>query len=138
MAQKTGAFDRFVDTYHVRLFQYTYLMCGQREDAEEVSQEALFQVFKDLDQLRDPTRLKPWVFRIAKNACLTKRRKSVFAPKRELLEEMAKMRPLKLPIGLICRRTSFYRLSLRRLSNGPSPSCRTRIDRSYSCAMWRA
>jgi RNA polymerase sigma-70 factor (ECF subfamily) len=84
MAQRTGAFDRFVDTYHVRLFQYAYLMCGQREDAEEVSQEALFQVFKSLDQLRDPARLKSWVFRIAKNACLTKRRKSVFAPKREL------------------------------------------------------
>jgi len=84
MARKEGAFDRFVDTYHVRLFQYIYLMCGHREDAEETSQETLLQVFKSLDQLRDPARLKSWVFRIAKNACLMKRRKSVFAPNREL------------------------------------------------------
>jgi len=84
MARKEGAFDRFVDTYHVRLFQYIYLMCGHREDAEETSQETLLQVFRSLDQLRDPARLKSWVFRIAKNACLMKRRKSVFAPNREL------------------------------------------------------
>ncbi|MFM2126225.1 MAG: hypothetical protein RL328_2676, partial [Acidobacteriota bacterium] len=36
------------------------------------------------NQLKDPERVKPWVFRIAKNACLMKRRKSVFAPDREL------------------------------------------------------
>ncbi len=84
LARQAGAFDRFVDTYHVKLYQYSYLMCGHREDAEEVSQETLLQVFRSLDQLRDPARLKPWVFRIAKNACLMKRRKSVFAPAREL------------------------------------------------------
>ena len=59
-------------------------MCHQREDAEEVSQETLLQVFTGLAQLREPSRLKAWVFRIAKNACLMKRRKSVFAPASEL------------------------------------------------------
>lgn len=84
LAHKAGAFDRFVDTYHGKLFQFSYLTCGKREDAEEVAQDTLLQVFKSLDQLRDPARLKSWVFRIAKNACLMKRRKSAFAPEREL------------------------------------------------------
>lgn len=84
-----AAFDRFVDVYHTRLFQYAFLMCGQRDDAEEVSQDTLLQVFQTIGQLRDPERLKAWVFRIAKNACLMKRRKSVFAPSRVLsLEEL--------------------------------------------------
>ena len=65
--------------YHARLFQYAYLMCGQREDAEEVAQETLLAVFETIGKLRDPSRLKPWVFRIAKNACLMKRRTSVYA-----------------------------------------------------------
>lgn len=87
------AFDRFVDTYRSKLFQYAYLMCGSREDAEEVSQETLLNVFRTVDQLREPARLKAWVFRIAKNACLTKRRKSVFAPSRVLsLEELMPVR----------------------------------------------
>jgi RNA polymerase sigma-70 factor, ECF subfamily len=81
---KPEAFDRFVEHFRVRIFQYSWLMCGQREDAEEVAQETLLKVFESFDQLREPERVRPWVFRIAKNACLMKRRKSVFAPAREL------------------------------------------------------
>ncbi|MCL6506774.1 MAG: sigma-70 family RNA polymerase sigma factor, partial [Bryobacteraceae bacterium] len=59
------------------------------EDAEEVAQETLLKVFENFDQLREPERIRPWIFRIAKNACLMKRRKSVYAPARELsLEEL--------------------------------------------------
>ena len=83
-----GAFDRFVDHFRAKIFNYSWLMCGHREDAEEVAQEALLKVFQSFDQLREPERVRPWVFRIAKNACLMKRRKSVFAPAHELsLEE---------------------------------------------------
>ena len=64
-------------------------MCGQREDAEEVAQDTLLKVFESFDQLRDPHLVKPWVFRIAKNYCLMKRRRSVFAPEWELsLDEL--------------------------------------------------
>lgn len=59
-------------------------MCGHREDAEEVAQETLLKVFENFDHLHEPERVRPWVFRIAKNACLMKRRKSVFAPSQEL------------------------------------------------------
>ncbi len=82
-------FDEFVESYRRKLFQYTFMMCGHREDAEEVAQETLMRVFSNLEQLRDPQSLKSWVFRIARNECLMKRRKSVFAPQRELsLEEL--------------------------------------------------
>jgi RNA polymerase sigma-70 factor (ECF subfamily) len=84
LAGEEGAFDRFVETFQSKIFQYSFMMCGQREDAEEVAQEALMKVFESLDQLRDPEHVKPWVFRIAKNACLMKRRKSIFAPPEEL------------------------------------------------------
>jgi len=59
-------------------------MCGQREDAEEVSQETLLKVFENFDRLREPERVRPWVFQIAKNVCLMKRRKCSFAPSKEL------------------------------------------------------
>jgi RNA polymerase sigma-70 factor (ECF subfamily) len=83
------AFEHFVSLYHARLFQYAYIMCGQREDAEEVSQDTLLTVFETIAQLKEASKLKAWVFRIAKNACLMKRRKSVFAPSRVLsLDEL--------------------------------------------------
>lgn len=84
MEGRPEAFDRFVEHFRAKIFQYSWLMCGQREDAEEVAQETLLKVFESFDQLREPERVKGWVFRIARNACLMKRRKSVFAPTQEL------------------------------------------------------
>jgi RNA polymerase sigma-70 factor (ECF subfamily) len=83
------AFDRFVEHFRAKIFHYSWLMCGQREDAEEVAQDTLLKVFENFEQLREPERVRPWVFRIARNACLMKRRKSVFAPAHELsLDEL--------------------------------------------------
>ena len=80
LAAQRGAFDRFVGIYHAKLFRYSFAMCGQREDAEEVAQETLLKIFESLPTLREPEQLKPWLYRIAKNACLMKRRRSLFAP----------------------------------------------------------
>ena len=89
IAGETGAFDRFVEYFRPKIFQYSWLMCGHREDAEEVAQETLLKVFESAGQLREPEKIRSWVFRIAKNACLMKRRKSTFAPARELsLDEL--------------------------------------------------
>src|SRR4051794_29466366 len=60
------------------------MMCGQREDAEEVAQETLLKVFENFEHLREPEHVKSWVFQIARNNCLMKRRKSVFAPTEEV------------------------------------------------------
>jgi RNA polymerase sigma-70 factor (ECF subfamily) len=82
------AFDSFVEVFRKKIFSYSLQMCGHREDAEEVAQDALLKAFQNFDQLREPERVRPWLFRIARNACLMKRRKSVFAPTQELsLEE---------------------------------------------------
>ena len=92
-----AAFTEFVKAFHARLSQYSFLMCGHREDAEEVAQETLLKVFQSVDQLRDPSRLKSWVYRIAKNECFMKRRKSVFAPKVEL--SLDQLKPARLGDG---------------------------------------
>src|SRR5690349_1971638 len=84
MAGNPDAFDRFVARFRPKIFQYGWLMCGDREDAEEVAQETLLRVFESFDQLREPERVRAWVFRIARNACLMKRRKSVYAPSTEV------------------------------------------------------
>jgi RNA polymerase sigma-70 factor (ECF subfamily) len=89
LAGETGAFERFVSVFQMKIFTYSYLMCGQREDAEEVAQETLLKVFENFDQLREPEHVKSWVFRIARNNCLMKRRKSLFAPTEEVsLDEL--------------------------------------------------
>lgn len=84
LAGRAEAFERFVEHFRAKVFQYSLLMCGHREDAEDVAQDTLLKVFENFDQLREPERVRAWVFRIARNACYMKRRKSVFAPAQEL------------------------------------------------------
>lgn len=89
MAGDASAFDDFVSAFRGRIAHYTFMMCGQREDAEEVAQETLLKVFQSFDQLREPENVRAWVFRIAKNICHMRRRRSIFAPERELsLDEL--------------------------------------------------
>lgn len=91
LAGEPEAFDRFVRHFRSKVFRYAWLICGQPDDAEEVAQETLLRVFQSLDQLREPERIRAWVFRIARNACLMQRRKSIFAPSEvvELDDELA-------------------------------------------------
>jgi RNA polymerase sigma-70 factor, ECF subfamily len=79
-----GSFDRFVEVFRSKIFHYAQMVCGQREDAEEVAQDTLLKVFSNFGQLREPERVKAWVFRIARNECLMRKRRSVFAPTQEL------------------------------------------------------
>jgi RNA polymerase sigma-70 factor (ECF subfamily) len=102
---KPEAFDRFVDHFHAKIFNYSQLVCGHREDAEEVVQETLLNVFEKFNQLREPEHVRAWVFRIAKNVCLIKRRKSMYAPQQEVsLDELMPARgtsgdPMKIEIA---------------------------------------
>lgn len=81
-----GAFDLFVARYGRRLMAFGQRMCGNREDAEDVFQETLLRAFQGLKDLREPKALRTWLYRVASNACLMKRRKQ--ARSREIsLEE---------------------------------------------------
>ena len=78
-----------MEAFRQRLFHHALLVCRQYEDAEEITQETLLRVFQNLDQLREPERVRAWVFRIARNACLMRRRGVRPAPEQELsLDEL--------------------------------------------------
>jgi len=78
------AFDRFVEHYGDRIYGFGLKVCGEREDARDVSQETLIKAFEGLKGLREPRALRSWLYRVASNACLMKRRKGKFEPAREL------------------------------------------------------
>ena len=83
------AFDEFVKRYGDRIYGFGLRMCGEREDARDVVQETLIKAFESLKTLHEPRALRSWLYRVASNACLMKRRKGKFEPRRELsLEEL--------------------------------------------------
>ena len=88
-ADDRTAFDEFVRLYGDRIYGFGLRMCGEREDARDVVQETLIKAFESLKTLHEPRALRSWLYRVASNACLMKRRKGKFEPKRELsLEEL--------------------------------------------------
>jgi RNA polymerase sigma-70 factor (ECF subfamily) len=92
-AGEQGAFDRFVERFGNRIYAFGIRMCGHREDAEDVFQDTLLTVFRKIQTLREPGALTTWLYRIVANSCLSRRRKSKFAPAAELSLEAL------LPVG---------------------------------------
>ncbi|HZC25119.1 MAG TPA: sigma-70 family RNA polymerase sigma factor [Candidatus Binatia bacterium] len=71
------------------VFSFSMRVCGHREDAEDTMQEVLLKSVPQLPKFASPKALVVWLYKVAKNRCLMNRRKSKFAPARELsLEEL--------------------------------------------------
>ena len=86
-----GRPDRFheiVQRYEGRLYNFGLKMCGHVQDAEDLVQETFLNAFRYMDAFRFETKFKNWLYRVATSVCLKKRRRSKFAPEKELsLEE---------------------------------------------------
>jgi RNA polymerase sigma-70 factor (ECF subfamily) len=84
-----GAFDQLVDEYGGRILGFGMRMCGEREDAQDVVQETLIKAYEKLQELQHPRALRSWLYKVAANACLMKRRKGKYEPTTEIpLEEL--------------------------------------------------
>ncbi len=87
LAINNGRQDQFyelVKRYENRLYNFGLRMCDSPSDAEDLVQDTFLNVFKYLKGFRYETKFKNWLYRIATSACLKKKRKSRFAPEREL------------------------------------------------------
>lgn len=86
-AVQSGEIERFpeiVERYERLLYNFGLKMCGEAQDAEDVVQDTFLNVFRYLNGFRYETKFKNWIYRIATSTCVKKRRKSKFAPDREL------------------------------------------------------
>jgi RNA polymerase sigma-70 factor, ECF subfamily len=71
------------------VFSFSMRVCGQRQDAEDTMQEVLLKSVPLLPKFDSPKALAVWLYKVAKTRCLMSRRRSKFAPNRELsLEEL--------------------------------------------------
>lgn len=62
------AFSEIVRQYQGRLYNYLYRFAHNKEDAEDLVSDTLFQVFRELKSCRDLGKFRAWLFRIAHNA----------------------------------------------------------------------
>jgi len=90
-AINAGEVDKFQDLvkrYEAKLYNFSLRMCRDPSDAEDMIQDTFLNVFRYLKNFRYETKFKNWLYKVAASTCFKKRRKSKFAPDKELsLEE---------------------------------------------------
>ncbi len=82
-----GQLDKFQDLvkrYEQKLYNFSLRMCRDPSDAEDMIQDTFLNVFKYLKDFRYETKFKNWLYKVAASTCIKQRRKSKFAPEKEL------------------------------------------------------
>lgn len=74
----THAFRFLVKQYEHYVYTAAYKIVGNQEDAEDVAQEAFLKAFKSLKQFDSRAKFSTWLYRIAINTAISKRRKKRF------------------------------------------------------------
>mgnify|MGYP000072495495 CR=1 FL=1 len=64
---KQQRFEQLVQCYSTDMFRYALWLCGNREIAEDLVQEAFARAWKNLHQLRQAGKEKAWLMTIVRN-----------------------------------------------------------------------
>ena len=70
-----SAFEELVNRYEKKIYRLGMNITGNREDAEDVLQDAFLKAFQHLPDFREDSRFYTWITRIAVNEALMKLRK---------------------------------------------------------------
>ncbi len=82
-----AAFEVIYDRHHRGLLALCRHMLRSREDAEDALQQAFASAFRALPSNEQPAQIKPWLYTIARNRCLTMLRARRETPVDEVVQE---------------------------------------------------
>ena len=72
----TNAFAVLVDRYKDLVYTLSIRMMKNREEAEEVAQDAFIKTYKSLDKFKGESKFSTWIYRVAYNTCLDRLKKN--------------------------------------------------------------
>jgi RNA polymerase sigma factor (sigma-70 family) len=70
------AFEELYQRYHRRIAAYVYGMVNDYGRAEDITQDVFISALRRMRETERPIAFKPWVYEIAKNACIDQFRRS--------------------------------------------------------------
>jgi len=70
---KRVRFGRIVKSYQDPIYGYSFYMLGNREDAEDVTQEVLIKAWQNIDSIGKGS-IKNWIMKATKNLCIDRLR----------------------------------------------------------------
>lgn len=72
--------------HHKAIYSYVLGVVGSPDEAEDLTQETFLRAHDKLSSLQDPSRLLPWLYRIATNACYDRFRQASFRNRPQSLD----------------------------------------------------
>ena len=66
----TNAFTVLVNRYKDLVFSLALKMLKNREEAEEISQDAFIKVYKSLHKFKGDSKFSTWIYKVVYNSCL--------------------------------------------------------------------
>jgi RNA polymerase sigma-70 factor, ECF subfamily len=76
IAGQEDVFARLYERYHLRAYRLAWGMTGQREAAEDLTQEIFLRAHQKLGQFRGEASFATWFYRLAINCCLQYRQRT--------------------------------------------------------------
>ena len=67
------------DAYSSKIYQLAFRYLRNKEDAEEITQDVLFKVYRKVDAFRGDAQLSSWIYRITFNTAMSRLRNSRLA-----------------------------------------------------------
>jgi RNA polymerase sigma-70 factor (ECF subfamily) len=71
---EADAFQLVMDQWQHRVYNFALRYSNDQHFAHEVVQKTFIQVFEKIDQLKDPSKLRSWLYKIASNNCCSEGR----------------------------------------------------------------
>jgi RNA polymerase sigma-70 factor, ECF subfamily len=101
-----GSIDRALTLLQNTVYSFSMKVCGHPQDAEDIMQEVLVKLLPYLPKFENPQALSVWLYKVARNRCVSQHRRAASSPARNLsLDEL-------MP----------HRDELQELSNGRAPN----------------
>jgi RNA polymerase sigma-70 factor (ECF subfamily) len=74
------AFDDLIDRWHEPLWKYAHRLTGSDDAAKEVAQDVWLRVLRGIHRLRDGSKLRAWLFGIARRTLMDRLRAQYARP----------------------------------------------------------
>lgn len=74
LAGNTEMYSLLINTYKNKVFSLAYAIVSNREDAEEITQDAFVKAFKGLPSFKERSSFSTWMYRIVVNTALNKKK----------------------------------------------------------------
>src|SRR5512145_521458 len=77
---RVAALGELFERHHAALYRFCLRMTGNRGTSEDLVQDVFMRMLKHRDSFRPETGFLPWMYRIARNACVDHLRRLSRAP----------------------------------------------------------